>query len=55
MDKLIAKNSRFTPAFLLRAYYFELKNDLPAAINSYQKTLELSPDNPIAANNLAWL
>jgi len=55
MDKLIVQNSRFTPAFLLRAYYFELKNDLPQAINSYQKTLELSPDHPIAANNLAWL
>jgi len=55
MDRLIAKDSRFAPAFLLKAYYLELNNDLPGAIDYYTKTLELNPENPIAANNLAWL
>ena len=55
VDKLIAKDSRSTPAFLLKAYYLDLKKDLPGAIEYYKKTLELSPENPVAANNLAWI
>ena len=55
MDRLIAKDSRSARAFLLKAYYLELNKNVPEAVNSYQKTLELKPENAIAANNLAWI
>ena len=55
MDRLIAKDSRSARAFLLKAYYLELNDNLTGAVDSYRKTLELSPENPIAANNLAWI
>ena len=55
MDRLIAKDSRSARAFLLKAYYLELNKNFPGAVDSYQKTLELNPENAIAANNLAWI
>jgi tetratricopeptide (TPR) repeat protein len=54
IDVLIGKKPDFAPAFLLKAFYLERKRDSAGAMQNYQKVLELSPDNPIAANNLAW-
>jgi tetratricopeptide (TPR) repeat protein len=54
VEALIAKRPDFAPAFLLKAFYLERKRDSAGAMRNYQKVLELSPDNPIAANNLAW-
>jgi tetratricopeptide (TPR) repeat protein len=55
VDKLIAGNNKYMPAYMLKAYYLQVSKDIPGAIASYRKTLELDPENPIAANNLAWL
>jgi len=55
VDQLIAKNNKFTPAYLLKANYLQLSNDVSGAIDNYRKTLELDPENSIAANNLAWI
>ena len=55
MDQLIMKDSKFAPAFLLKAYYLQAAKNTGAAIANYRKTLELEPQNVVAANNLAWL
>jgi tetratricopeptide (TPR) repeat protein len=55
VDQLIAKNSKLSYAFLLKAYYLQMAKDIPGAISNYRKVLELDGENPVAANNLAWL
>jgi len=55
VDKLIQKDQRFAPGFMLKAYYLETAGDTKGAIAHYSKALELAPDNPLAANNLAWI
>ncbi len=55
VDNLIKREPRFAPAYMLKAFYMESGGDTKGAIAHYQKALELSPDNPVAANNIAWL
>ncbi len=55
VDQLIAKNGKLGPAYLLKAYYLQVGKDTPGAIANYRKALELDSENPVAANNLAWL
>ena len=52
---LIARNSKLAPAFLLKAFYLQLAKDVQGSMANYRKVLELDPENPYAANNLAWL
>jgi tetratricopeptide (TPR) repeat protein len=55
VDQLIAKNNKLSYAFLLKAYYLQMAKDVPGAISNYRKVLDLDRENPVAANNLAWL
>jgi tetratricopeptide (TPR) repeat protein len=55
VDQLIAQNNKLPAVFLLKGYYLQIGKDIPGAIASYRKTLELDSENPVAANNLAWL
>jgi tetratricopeptide (TPR) repeat protein len=55
VDQLIARNNKMSPAYLLKAFYLEVSQDFDGAIANYRKALELDKENPIAANNLAWL
>lgn len=55
VNQLIARNRDFAPAYLLKAYYLEVAEDTEGAIENYRKTLQLAPENPVAANNLAWI
>ncbi len=55
IDKLIAQNEKYVPAYLQKAYYFEISNDPKNAIKNYRKVLDLDSQNVVAANNLAWL
>lgn len=55
VDRIIARKEDFASAHMLRAYYLHRLGDGEGAIRSYRRTLELSPDNHIAANNLAWI
>ncbi|MBZ5499130.1 MAG: tetratricopeptide repeat protein [Acidobacteriia bacterium] len=55
VNQLIARNSKLAPAFLLKAFYLQLAKDVQGSMANYRKVLELDPENPYAANNLAWL
>lgn len=55
VDQLLAKDVTWAPAHLLKAYYLDMMNDVPWAIEHYRRTLQLNAENPIAANNLAWI
>lgn len=55
VDQAIAANEKFAPAHMQKAYYLSRANDTAGAIDEYRKALALDPENPIAANNLAWL
>jgi len=55
LDQLIAKNSRFAPAYLLKGLFLQKAKDDTGAMANYRKNLELDPGNLVAANNLAWL
>jgi tetratricopeptide (TPR) repeat protein len=55
VDKLIAGNKNYVPAYMLKAFYLQESKDIQGAIAGYRKTLELDPENPVASNNLAWL
>jgi tetratricopeptide (TPR) repeat protein len=55
VDQLIARDAKFPPAYLLKAFYQQAANDNQGAITSYRKVLELMPEDAVAANNLAWL
>ncbi len=55
MDQLLAENDTLTLAHLLKASYLERMNNDQEAIGHYKRALQLEPENPIAANNLAWI
>jgi tetratricopeptide (TPR) repeat protein len=55
VDALIGQQPDFSPAYLLKAYYYDAAKRPARAIRFYRRTLELDPKNHIAANNLAWL
>ena len=55
VDRLLARNERLVPALILKALYLSALGNETEAVVYYRKTLELSPENPIAANNLAWI
>ncbi len=44
-----------TLAHLLKASYLEMMNNDQEAIGHYKRALQLDPENPVAANNLAWI
>ncbi len=55
VDKLIAKNEKFTAAYLLKGFYLQSARNNTGAIENYRKALNMEPDNVVAGNNLAWL
>jgi tetratricopeptide (TPR) repeat protein len=55
VDNLIKRQPDFAPAYMLKGFYMESAGDPKGAIAHYLKTLELNPDNAVAANNVAWL
>jgi tetratricopeptide (TPR) repeat protein len=55
VDQLISKNNKLPYAFLMKAYYLQIAKDASGAMSNYRKVLELDKENPVAANNLAWL
>ena len=55
VDEAIAKNDRFAPAFLQKAYYLQLAGNASGAADNYRKALALDSENALAANNLAWM
>jgi tetratricopeptide (TPR) repeat protein len=55
VDKLIAKNDKLAPAYMLKGYYLQTARNIPGAIDSYKKALSLDATNTVASNNLAWL
>ena len=55
VDQLISRNNKLSYAFLLKAYYLQAAKDAAGAMANYRKALELDRENPVAANNLAWL
>jgi len=55
VDQLLVENDTLTRAHLLKAFYLEMMNNEQEAIKHYQRTLQLDPENPVAANNLAWI
>jgi tetratricopeptide (TPR) repeat protein len=55
VDQLIAKNDKFAPAYLVKAYYLQVAKDVAGSIANYRKTIQLDPQNVVAANNLAWM
>jgi tetratricopeptide (TPR) repeat protein len=55
VDQLIARNGNLSPAYLMKAFYLEANKDINGAMANYRKSLELDKENPVAANNLAWL
>lgn len=55
VDRAIAQNNKFAPAYLQKAYYLSVAGDSSGAAEYYRKALVLDPDNAIAANNLAWM
>ncbi len=55
VDQLIARNDKLAAAFFLKADYLRVSNDVPGAIANYRRALQLDPDAPVTANNLAWL
>ena len=48
------KPTSITPYINLGGIYYE-NNELELAVSNYKKVLEISPDHPIASNNLAML
>ena len=55
VDQLIARNDKLAVAYLMKANYLQLSNDIEDAKTAYRKTLALDSNNALAANNLAWL
>jgi tetratricopeptide (TPR) repeat protein len=55
VDQLISANPKFAPGFLLKGFYLQTANDPAGAMKSYREVLKLDPENPIAANNLAYM
>lgn len=55
VDKILQQNDRFAPAYLLKGMYQYSDGNTPAAEESYQKVLEITADDPVASNNLAWI
>jgi len=51
----IKNNPRETSLYLLAGQLYEAKNDLDQAKAMYQQALSISPDNPLASNNLAYV
>jgi len=49
----LQENPRATNFYILTGELYETKQDWPHARQMYQKALDLSPDNALAANNLA--
>lgn len=55
VDELIAKDDRFAPAYLMKAFYQAASDDKDGAVENYRKVLDINPDVATAANNLAWI
>jgi tetratricopeptide (TPR) repeat protein len=53
LDKAIAIDSRFDPAYLYRGNVYMMQNDLAKAAEDYQRALTINPSNEQAARGLA--
>ena len=51
----LQKNDKDIRSLMLLAQYYLAENRASDAQSSYQKLDELTPDNPVVLNNLAWL
>src|SRR5262249_9495995 len=52
---LTQKQSKPVAAYTFLGVLLKAQNKLTAAEEKYQRALELDPDAPVAANNLAWM
>lgn len=53
--KTIVEKKPSASVYVLLGILEEARNDFSEAEKNYRKSLEIAPDSPIAANNLAWL
>jgi len=51
----IQNNPQESAFYMLQGSIYERKNDLEKAKSSYDKVLQLKPDDPLASNNLAYI
>ena len=54
-QRSLKDNSREASFYILMGELYESKRDWDKAKESYQKALEIQPDNPLASNNLAYV
>jgi len=55
VDRIIEQDDRFAPAHLLKGMYLYSAGNASGAEQSYLKVLDITPDDPVASNNLAWI
>jgi tetratricopeptide (TPR) repeat protein len=51
----LQNNPRESAFYMLLGSVYERKNDLANAKSSYEKVLQMKPDDPLASNNLAYV
>ncbi len=55
LKEITAKDTQNVAAYSLLASAYLESDNVPEAVTTYKKVIELSPNNAIALNNLAWL
>jgi tetratricopeptide (TPR) repeat protein len=55
VDRILEQNDRFAPAHLLKGMYQYSAGNSAAAEKSYLNVLDITSEDPVASNNLAWI